>query len=422
VYKKTVLDSGVTVVTEAHKYQRSVSVGAFIEIGTRDEPETKIGISHFVEHMVFKGTKNRTTSEINMSIEAVGGDLNAYTTREYTCFQAVSLKDDLELDIEVLGDLCCNAQFTQKDFDLEKKVILQEIAMNEDNPEEYIYDLFFEKIYGTSPLGRPILGTKKSLENLKRPELMKYYKEHYAGSKVTVAAAGALDHDEVVEMVEKYFSSKKIKASKLAPRKKPRFIPVREIMRKEGEQTHLLVGFNGVGFLNPKRYAAFVLNAWLGGGMSSKLYQSIREKRGLAYTIYSNLTTFMDCGTLSVYVACDGKSIPQVMDAIHRDISDLKKKKLNPKSLDMFKAQVRGGILLGSDDMENRMTSLAANEMAFDDYMPVDTFVEGIERVTAKDVRDLAQELLDIDKMAVLVMGDVDVSKTKIALNKSGLK
>jgi predicted Zn-dependent peptidase len=422
VYKKTVLDSGITVVTEAHKYQRSVSVGAFIDIGTRDEPETKIGISHFVEHMVFKGTKNRTTSEINMSIEAVGGDLNAYTTREYTCFQTLSLKDDLELDIEVLGDLCCNARFTQNDFSLEKKVILQEIAMNEDNPEEYIYDLFFEKIYGKSPLGRPILGTKQSLESLKRAELVKYYNENYSGKRVTVAAAGALDHDDVVDMVQRYFPTRRTKPGRLVPRKKPKFIPVQEIMRKEGEQTHLVVGFNGVGFLSPKRYAAFVLNAWLGGGMSSKLYQSIREKRGLAYTIYSNLTTYTDCGTLSIYVACDGRSIPEVMEAIYRDVADLKKKKLNPKSLDMFKAQVRGGILLGADDMENRMTSLGVNEITFRSYMPVDSIVEGIETVTAKEVKDLAEELLDVNKMAVLIMGDVDVSKAKKALKKVGLK
>jgi len=420
MFKKTVLDSGITVVTEAHRYQRSVCVGAFIGIGTRDESLKNVGICHFVEHMVFKGTKNRSTNEIARAIEEVGGDLNAFTTREYTCFHTLSLKDDLELDIEVLGDLVVNARFNQRDFDLEKKVVLQEVSMTEDTPEEYIFDLFFEKIYGKASLGWPILGTKESLEALKRSDLMKFYKERYCGKNIIVAAAGALDHDTVVEMVEKSFhlgkrSSKKI--TKLPQRKKPRWVPVREVIRKEGEQTHILVGFEGVSFTSPKRFEAFVLNAWMGGGMSSKLYQSIREKKGLAYTVYSNLTTFTDCGTLSIYAATEGKSVAAVMEAIHHDIKDLKRKKLNPRSLELFKQQVRGGILLGADDMENRMSSLGVNEMTFGEYMAVDTVVEGIDKVTASDVRALAHELLNPDKMAVLVMGDVDTAKTKKAIS-----
>ncbi len=412
MFKKTLLDSGITVVTEAHRYQRSVCVGAFIEIGTRDEPAKNVGICHFVEHMVFKGTKSRSAGEIARSIEAVGGDLNAFTTREYTCFHTTSLKDDLELDIEVLGDLVGNARFSQRDFDLEKKVILQEVSMTEDTPEEYIYDMFFEKIYGKSSLGWPILGTKQSLEDLKRSELMKFYKERYCGSNIIVAAAGALDHDAVVEMVEKSFKVSK-KGPKIPRRKKPRWVPVREVVRKEGEQTHILVGFDGVSFTSPKRFEAFVLNAWIGGGMSSKLYQSIREKRGLAYTIYSNLTTFTDCGTLSIYAATEGKSVTAVMEAIHHDVKELKKKKLNPRGLELFKQQVRGGVLLGADDMENRMSSLGVNEMTFGEYMAVDTIVESIDKVTASDVRALALDLLNPDKMAVLVMGDVDTAKTK---------
>ena len=416
MYKKTVLDSGITVVTEAHRYQRSVAVGAFIGIGTRDEPLKHVGISHFVEHMVFKGTKRRSASEIARSIEAVGGDLNAFTTREYTCFHTTSLKDDLALDIDVLGDLVGNGVFTQKDFDLEKKVILQEVAMTEDTPEEYIYDMYFEKIYGKSSLGWPILGTKQSLEGLRRTELAKFYKERYCGNNIIVAAAGALEHDDVVEYVEKSFRGGK-KSFKPQKRTKPRFVPVKEVIRKEGEQTHILVGFDGVSFTSPKRFTAFVLNAWLGGGMSSKLYQSIREKRGLAYTVYSNLTTFTDCGTLSIYAATDGKSVKGVMDAIHHDIKELKKKRLNGRALEIFKQQVRGGILLGADDMENRMSSLGVNEMTFGEYMAVDTIVEGIDKVTGSEVRALAQELLSPEKMAVLVMGDVDTAKTRAAIS-----
>jgi predicted Zn-dependent peptidase len=416
MYKKTVLDSGVIVVTEAHRYQRSVSVGAFITIGTRDESPKNVGLSHFVEHMVFKGTKRRSASEIARSIEAVGGDLNAYTTREYTCFHTLSLKDDLALDIDVLGDLVCSARFNQRDFDVEKKVILQEVSMTEDIAEEYIFDLFFEKIYGKSPLGWPILGTKQSIEGTKRADILKFYKERYCGSNIIVSAAGAVEHDEVVEMVEKSFKVPKKNGMKLPKRVRPRWTPIREVIRKEGEQTHILAGFEGVSFKNPKRFEAFVLNAWMGGGMSSRLYQSIREKKGLAYTVYSNLTTFTDCGTLSVYAATDGKSVKPVMEAIHHDIKELKRKKLNSRALDLFKQQVRGGVLLGDDDMENRMTSLGVNEIAFGEYIPVDVVVEGIQKVTASQVRSLAHELLDLDRMAVIVMGDFDTAKARAAI------
>jgi predicted Zn-dependent peptidase len=412
MFKKTVLDSGLTVVTESHKHQRSVAVGAFIDVGTRDETAKTMGVSHFIEHMVFKGTRRRSTSEIARSIEMVGGDLNAYTTREYTCFHATSLKDDLELDIDVLGDLVCAAQFSQKDFDLEKKVVLQEVTMTEDTPEEFIFDMYFEKIYASSPLGWPILGTKQTLENLKRSDLMRFYKEQYTGKNVIVAAAGALDHDEVVEYVKNYFRFTK-KASPRHRRRPPKWSKVREVIRKEGEQTHLLVGFPGVSFTNPRRFAAFVLNAWIGGGMSSKLYQSIREKKGLAYTVYSNLTTFTDCGTLSVYAATDPKGVEPILHAVHRDVKELKSKKMSPRALELFKQQVRGGILLGSDDMENRMSSLGVNEMTFGEYMAVDTVVEGIDSVTAIQVRDLAHELLDMDNMAIMIMGDVDTAKTR---------
>ncbi|MDZ4676170.1 MAG: pitrilysin family protein [Oligoflexia bacterium] len=412
MYKKTVLDSGITVVTEAHRYQRSVAVGVFVETGTRDETQKTMGTSHFVEHMVFKGTKRRSASDIARAIEAVGGDLNAFTTREYTCFHALSLKDDLALDIDVLGDLVCNAQFTERDFEREKNVILQEVAMTEDTPEEYIYDLFFEKIYGKSSLGWPILGTKETLENLTRGQLLKYYRERYAGRNLIVAAAGALEHDEVVEKVEKSFKNRK-RIIKKVSRQKPKWQRVREVVEKDGEQTHIVVGFEGVSFVNPNRFDAFVLNAWLGGGMSSRLYQSIREKKGLAYTVYSNLTTFVDCGTLTVYAGTEAKSVKTVLDAIERDVKDLKRKKLKPHALQIFKQQVKGNILLGADDMENRMSSLGVNEMTFGEYMPVESIVEGIDKVTASGVKDLAQKIFNLDQMAILVMGDIKSSEVE---------
>lgn len=410
MYNKTVLDSGITVVTEAHRYQRSVAVGAFILTGTRDEMASQMGISHFIEHLVFKGTKRRSAYEIARSIEAVGGDLNAFTTREYICFHALSLMEDLKLSIDVLGDLVTQADFSQRDFDREKNVILQEISMTEDTPEEYIYDLFFEKVYHGSPLGWPILGVEKTLSKMSRMDLRRHYKSQFLGSNIIVAAAGALDHHHVVEMVERAFKLPK-KRFRRKKRQHAKFKPVREVIDKEGEQSHLLVGFSGVSFMDPRRFDAFVLNAWLGGGMSSKLYQSIREKRGLAYSVYSNLTTFTDAGALTIYVATDDKSIPVVFDAIKKDMLALKRKRISSENLEMFRQQVRGSILLGADDMENRMSSLGVNEMTFGEYMPVESIVQSIESVTPNGVRELAQKVLDLDKMAILIMGQTDKKK-----------
>lgn len=407
MFKKTVLDSGITVVTEAHKHQRSVSVGVFVCSGTRDEKKSEMGASHFVEHMVFKGTKKRSAYEISRCLEAVGGDLNAYTTREYTCFHATSLKKDLSLDVELLGDLVTNAVFRQRDFERERNVILQEVAMTEDNPEEYAFDAFYEKLYPGSSMGWPILGTETSLSHMTRTSLLRFYREHYVGSNIIVAAAGALDHDEVVSLVEKFIKVKKGK--KVSSRRKPtKLTPVKDVLVKEGEQAHVIVGFDGLGFADDHRFDAFVLNAWLGGGMSSKLYQSIREKKGLAYTVYSQLMTLTDGGLLTIYAGTEAESVPKVINAIFDDIKNVKAKKISEKHLELFKQQVSGGILLGSDDMENRMNSLGVNEMTFGDYIPIEKVVDGIQEVTAKEVYEISQQLLNPKKMSIFVMGKVN--------------
>ncbi|MBK9293331.1 MAG: insulinase family protein [Oligoflexia bacterium] len=412
MFKKTVLDSGITVVTEAHKHQKSVSVGVFVCSGTRDEKKSEMGASHFVEHMVFKGTKNRSAYEISRCLEAVGGDLNAYTTREYTCFHATSLKKDLKLDIEVLGDLVTNALFRQKDFDKERSVILQEVAMTEDTPEEYIFDVFFEKLYPGQSMGWPILGSEASLKNMKRRDLINFYKSHFVGSNIIVAAAGALEHDEVIENVKKYIKVKK--GRKIASKRRhAKFNPIKDVLVKQSEQTHVLVGFDGLGFADDSRYDAFVLNAWLGGGMSSKLYQSIREKKGLAYTVYSQMMTLTDGGLLTIYAGTEAQSVDRVLNSIFDDVKKVKSQKITKSHLDLFKNQVAGGILLGSDDMENRMNSLGVNEMTFGDYIPIEKVVDGINTVTANEIGEIAEKLLDYKKMAVLVMGKVNPRQVK---------
>lgn len=419
MFKKTVLDSGIRVVTESHRHQKSVAVGAFLLTGTRDEEARVKGISHFVEHMVFKGTKKRNASDIARSIEMVGGDLNAYTTREYTCFHATSLKEDLKLDLEVLGDLVSNATFSKKEIEKERNVILQEVAMTEDTPEEYIFDVFFERAYSKNPLGWPILGTERTLQNTDQKSLLEYYQNRYCGSNIIVAAAGALKHDEVVRYVDKYFSVKKRKDKKPSKRSKPQWQTETRVYKKPGEQVHVLVGFDGVSFTDSRRFDAFILNALLGGGMSSKLYQTIREKEALAYSVYSNITTFTDCGALTIYAGTNGESLKKVLSSIKKDLRDTKKTKLSSYNLKLFKQQVRGGIVLGSEDMDSRMSSLGVNEMVFGRYKPVKEVVSDLDKVTAKNVLKLADEILDKKNMSVVVMGDIEKNQTAEIIQKS---
>lgn len=289
-FKKSVLPNGVRVVTEQHAHSRSVSVGVWVLTGTRDEAPTDIGLSHFVEHLVFKGTKNRNTYQIAKSLESLGGDLNAYTTREYTNYHSLVLKEDWKIGLEILSDLVCNMRISRKDFELEKKVILQEIAMSDDTPEDIIYDYFFEGVYKNHPLARQILGKSETIEKMTQKRVFEFYNHYYQGQNLVISAAGPIQHDQFVIECQKLFKTRKKFAAK-SDRRSPRWTVSNRILEKEMEQAHILVGFPTTSYQDRYRFEALILNSLLGGGMTSKLYQAIREKQGLAYTVYSSLNT-----------------------------------------------------------------------------------------------------------------------------------
>lgn len=409
-FYKTTLENGVRVVTETHPYSKSVSVGVWIDKGSRDENRGQEGVAHFLEHLVFKGTYKRSAFEIAKSLEAVGGDLNACTSKEYTCFHATCLAKDLELAVDVLIDLVTEPLFSEEDFTKEKNVIFQEMQMTQDNLEEYIFDLFFEKSFSKSIFGTSILGTSQSIKNLKRSDLFLFKKNNYVGPHIIVSAAGPIDHKKVVEMVLKrvQFDHKKISATS---RKNPKFKPIKKEIIRQSEQSHLLLGFPTVSFLDEYRFESYILHTLLGGGMTSRLYQKIREKRGLVYSIYSVLNTFTDCGFTFIYAGADPSERKKVLNLIIKEILNLKSKGVKEKELEFYKNQVKGQIWIGSDDVENRMNSLAVNEMVFGRYRPIEEIMCEIDQVTLKRLHQFIEEYVDLDKFGLILLGGSDGNK-----------
>lgn len=403
-FHKSELDNGIRVLSEQHLDSRAVSIGIWVLTGTRDEAADEGGISHLLEHLVFKGTKTRSAYQIAKSLEALGGDLNAYTTREYTCYHALVLKDHWEKALDVLCDLVSNMQISAKDYKLEKGVILQEIAMTDDTPEELIYDILFEKSYAGNPLSTPILGTVKSVASMSQKKVTDYYKSRYTGRNIIVTAAGNLDHQIFFNAVEKKLA-KKPKAKFAAKRERPRWKPARVVSEKSSEQTHMLMGLPTASFKDSQRFEAYIVNTLLGGGMTSKLYQSVREKKGLVYSIHSMLNTYVDSGSMLIYAGTDLKSVRKVSEIVSRELKKLKKSGISAADVELFKTQVVGAILLGSDDIESRMSSIAVNEMVFGEYRSVDSVVQQIQKVTRASVNDFIHDKFDTDKISGVLMG-----------------
>lgn len=411
-FKKSELSNGIRVVSELHPGSRAVSISIWVLTGTRDETPEIAGISHLLEHLVFKGTKNRSAYQIAKSLEALGGDLNAYTTREYTCYHALVLKDHWEKALDVLSDLVSNMHLNKKEFDLEKGVILQEIAMSEDSHEEIIYDLFYDQVYGSHPLGRSILGTPKSIALMKQSQVMDYYKKTYSGKNIIVSAAGCLDHDELMDGVEKRLGKKKKLASKVT-RKKPKWLHRRFVNEKQAEQVHMLLGVPTASFQDEYRFEAVITNTLMGGGMTSKLYQSVREKKGLVYTIHSSLNTHIDSGMLTIYAGTEVKNAHKVGDLISKEFKKIRKNGVTKHDVEMFKTQVIGNILLNSDDIENRMTSLAVNEIVFGHYRSVESVIDEIKQVSVETVNHYIRHELEFNKLSGVLLGPgVDELKT----------
>lgn len=404
VFEKTVLKNGIRVVSEHHSGSRAVAMGIFVDVGTRDEKKSEIGISHLLEHMVFKGTEKRSAFQIAKSLESLGGDLNAYTTREYTCYHSLVLKEDWRESLDVLSDLVSHMKILKKDFKLEKSVILQEIASSEESPEDWLYDEFFKCAYGEHGLGRSILGEIKTIALMGSKQVQTHYEKFYTGPQIIVAAVGNLHHEEFATAAKKALSHKP-KAQAPLQRKAPEWIEQRICMNKDTEQVHFMMGWPTSSFNDDDRFCAYIANALLGGGMTSRLYQSVRERKGMVYSIYSSLQTFLDSGFMTIYAATDKSKIKPLVRIIQQELKKLKNSKITQKDLDLYKTQIKGSILLGSDDVENRLASIGVNEMVFGEYRSPESVIDEVEKIDLKRFQKFLKDRFPTELTSGLIVG-----------------
>ncbi len=405
--RRTVLPGGVRVLTEAMPGLRSATLGAWIGVGSRDESSGHHGATHFLEHLLFKGTTRRTAFDIAEAFDAVGGEANAVTGKEHTCYFARVLDNDLPMAVEVIGDMVTSATITPEDLDAERGVILEELAMNDDDPADVAHERFAEQVLGGHALGRPIGGTPESIREVSRDAVWDHYQQHYEPRGLLVTAAGGVDHDRLCEQVVEALRHDGWPAEPgvepLPPRRAgdgagdltPTGAGTGTVLtvRRSTEQAHLLLGGLGICATDPRRYAMSVLNAVLGGGMSSRLFQEVREKRGLAYSVYSFSSGYSDSGYFGMYAGCTPGKVTEVVDLLTSEWARIATDAITGAELERGIGQLSGGLVLGMEDTGSRMSRLGKAELVYGEFVSLDSSLARIRAVTADQVRDLAAEL-----------------------------
>lgn len=412
--RRTVLPSGLRVLTEAVPAMRSVSFGIWVAVGSRDETGSQAGAAHFLEHLLFKGTNKRSALEISAQIEAVGGETNAFTTKEYTCYYARVLDEDLPLAIDVMCDLVADSVLAAADVETERGVILEEIAMHDDEPGDEVHDLFARAVYGDHPLGRLISGTEETVTPMTRRQIQGFYRRRYTAPQIVIAAAGNLDHAAVVKLVRQALRGTPLDTDPASPAPHRRATPtVRTkpattlVEPKETEQAHVILGCPGIDRTDERRFALGVLNNVLGGGMSSRLFQEIREQRGLAYSVYSYASQYADSGVFAVYAGCAPGKVDEVLDLTRAELARVAAEGITEAELARGKGMSKGSFVLGLEDTGSRMSRLAKGELLYGNLMPVDDLLARVDAVTLADVNALAAELLG-RPMSLAVVGPFD--------------
>jgi len=395
---RTVLPGGLRVVTERVPSVRSASVGVWVNVGSRDEGPTVAGAAHFLEHLLFKATPTRTSVQIAQSVDAVGGELNAFTSREYTCYYAHVLDEDLELAVDLVADVVLNGVCAAGDVEVERDVVLEEIAMRDDDPEDTLGDVFLTSMFGDHPVGRPVIGSVDSVSAMTRSQLHSFHVRRYVPDRMVVAVAGNIEHRNVVDLVREHFGHRLVRDRiPQAPRKgggrlsgRPRL----ELVHRDSEQTHLSLGVRVPGRHWEHRWALAVLNTALGGGLSSRLFQEIRESRGLAYSVYSAIDTFADGGALSVYAACLPERFGEVARVTTDVLAAVARDGITADECRIAKGSMRGGLILGLEDSASRMNRLGRSELNYGEFRSIETTLAHIERVSVEEVNAVARRVL----------------------------
>ncbi len=407
--RRTVLPGGLRVITEHMAGVRSASIGVWVGVGSRDETPAQHGCSHFLEHLLFKGTRGRSAMDISVALDAVGGEFNAFTAKEYTCFHARVLDDDLPLAVDVLGDMITDSLIAAADVEAERDVILDEVAMHDDDPDDVVHNLFAQQAWGNGPLGRPIAGTMESITTITRDQVVRFYKRHYRPANIVVAAAGNVDHAKVVRQVRRAFGRNDFLSGEetpVAPRSGDRARRVHAgtvTARRPLEQVNLVLGVNGLTRGDDRRFALGVLNTALGGGTSSRLFQEVRERRGLAYSVFSFASHHADAGLVGVSVGCLPNKLDDVLATVRAELAKVAADGITEEELERGKGQLRGGLVLGLEDSGSRMSRLGKAELVYDELLSLDDVIGRVEAVTRDDVRAIAAELFSQPEILAIV-------------------
>ena len=406
--RRTLLPNGLVIVSEQMPHLRSISIGIWIRTGSRDEIPEVNGISHFLEHMVFKGTGSRSAEELARQVDSIGGNLDAFTAKECICFNIKVLDEHLPHAMELLSDMVLDPTFAEEDIRKERGVILEEIKMDEDNPDYLVHEIFTQNFWKDDPLGKPILGTKETVRKFEQPLLREWYKKRFAPGNMILSAAGNIEHERFVELVKKYFEPLPAASNGLhgpAPKTYSR-ISMRN--KKSLEQVQICIGVPSYSIAHEKRYSSYVLNTLLGGGMSSRLFQNVREKQGLAYSIFSELNPFRDTGCLAIYAGTSRENVSKVVESVISEFRQVKEKPVDSEELERTKAQLKGSLMLSLESSTARMSNLARQEMYYDHFFGLNEIVGRIERITAEDVTAVANEFFQPDRIAVTVLGNLN--------------
>lgn len=404
MYKKEILPNGVRIVTEEMPYVRSVSLGIWVAAGSRDESTKNNGAAHFIEHMMFKGTEKRSAKEIAEALDAVGGQLNAFTSKEYTCYYAKVLDEYFDISVDLLGDMFFNSSFKEEEIEKEKNVIIEEIKMYEDAPDELVHDFFANTMWSGHALGRPVIGNANIIKDMSRQDLLDFKDRFYSPKSIVVAVAGNIKHEAVVEKLAPLFGSLNKRARKRTytvpkPHSKVFF------KKKDIEQLHLCIGTPGLALDDDKGYVLHVMNSALGGGLSSRLFQEIREERGLAYSVYSYHSSYRDAGLFSIYAGLSRKNLNKVVSIIGKEMKSLRAKGITKKELVRAKQQLTGSLYLGMENVSNRMSRLGKSELCLNRVVTVDEAVERISAVALDDIKDLAKKFFRSENIVVSSIG-----------------
>ncbi len=400
------LSNGLRVLTETMPHVVSTTIGIWVENGSRYEEPADNGVSHFIEHLLFKGTPNRTAAQIAEEIDAVGGVLNAFTGKEYTCYYAKVLGQHLPMTTELLADIFLNSLFDPAEIDRERQVVLQEISQAEDTPDDFIHDLFTLNFWRGHPLALPIFGSVETVNRIDRTLLTSFMADRYRAGRIFIAAAGQVDHNQLVRDCQRLFGGipGDGHVEKITP---PNETPIVINHEKQLEQMHICIGGPGLSQVSNLRYASYVLNTALGGGMSSRLFQEVREKRGRVYSIYSSMASYADCGYFLTYAGTNPEWLEEVLEVTLKEIRKVTRDGLKPDELARAKSQIKGNMLLGLEGTESRMNRLARNEIYFEREVPLEELAQGIDRVTNDQIVELAASWFQPKKMAMALLGDL---------------